>query len=132
MQQYSFPGDVLLKNFDVIRHGHVLFYDYDELCLVEECTFRAVPAMREEDQTRPLDEWLYAGSDDVFPALFTQFPAIVLALRERLREAHGEIFDRTWWRDVQSRLAADKHFDVPPYPDAVRLPQAREPQEDLR
>lgn len=121
-----FPGDLLLKNFGVTRHGRVLFYDYDELCLVEECRFRAVPAMREEDETRPLDEWLYAGSDDVFPELFPQFLGIVPALRARLRDVHGEIFDPAWWRDVQTRLAAGEHFDVPPYPDAVRLSQARE------
>lgn len=117
-----FPGDLLLKNFGVTRHGRVLFYDYDELCLVEECNFRAVPAMREEDETRPLDEWLYAGADDVFPELFPQFLGIVPALRARLREVHGEIFDPAWWRDVQTRLAAGEHFDVAPYPEAVRLP----------
>ena len=127
-----FPGDLLLKNFGVTRHGRVLFYDYDELCLVEECKFRAVPAMRDEDETRPLDEWLYAGRDDVFPELFPQFLGIVPALRERLRAVHGEIFDPAWWRDVQSRLAAGEHFDVPPYPDAVRLSRAREPDRDLR
>lgn len=127
-----FPGDLLLKNFGVSRHGRVLFYDYDELCLVEECRFRAVPAMREEDETRPLDEWLYAASDDVFPELFPQFLGILPALRKRLCEEHGDIFDPAWWRDVQSRLAAGEHFDVPPYPDAARLPQAREPPGDLR
>ena len=127
-----FPGDLLLKNFGVTRHGRVLFYDYDELCLVEECRFRAVPAMREEDETRPLDEWLYAGSEDVFPELFPQFLGIAPALRERLRAVHGEIFDPVWWRDVQTRLAAGEHFDVPPYPDAMRLRQARESSSDLR
>jgi isocitrate dehydrogenase kinase/phosphatase len=117
-----FPGDLLLKNFGVTRHGRVLFYDYDELCLVEECTFRAVPPMREEDETRPLDEWLYAGRDDVFPELFPQFLGIAQALRERLRAVHGEIFDPAWWREVQARLAAGERFDVPPYPDEARLP----------
>ncbi len=116
-----FPGDLLLKNFGVTRHGRVLFYDYDELCLVEECRFRAVPAMREEDETRPLDEWLYAGADDVFPELFPQFLGIAQHLRDRLREVHGEIFDAAWWRSVQTRLAAGEHFDVPAYPDSVRL-----------
>jgi isocitrate dehydrogenase kinase/phosphatase len=29
-----FPGDMLLKNFGVSRHGRVIFYDYDELCLL--------------------------------------------------------------------------------------------------
>ncbi len=126
-----FPGDLLLKNFGVTRHGRVLFYDYDELCLVEECTFRAVPPMREEDETRPLDEWLYARRDDVFPELFPQFLGILPVLRERLRAVHGEIFDPAWWRDVQARLAAGEHFDVPPYPESARLPPAREPGGNL-
>jgi isocitrate dehydrogenase kinase/phosphatase len=116
-----FPGDLLLKNFGVTRHGRVLFYDYDELCLVDECRFRAVPAMREEDETRPLDEWLYAGADDVFPELFPQFLGISAALRARLCQTHGEIFDPAWWRDVQARLAAGEYFDVPPYPATARL-----------
>jgi isocitrate dehydrogenase kinase/phosphatase len=117
-----FPGDLLLKNFGVTRHGRVLFYDYDELCLVEACRFRAVPPMRDEDETRPLDEWLYAGADDVFPELFPQFLGIAPALRETLRAAHGDIFDPAWWRDVQSRLAAGEHFDVSPYPAETLLP----------
>jgi isocitrate dehydrogenase kinase/phosphatase len=117
-----FPGDLLLKNFGVTRHGRVLFYDYDELCLVEACRFRAVPPMRDEDETRPLDEWLYAGADDVFPELFPQFLGIPAALRERLCAMHGEIFDPAWWRDVQSRLAAGEHFDVSPYPAETLLP----------
>jgi isocitrate dehydrogenase kinase/phosphatase len=117
-----FPGDLLLKNFGVTRHGRVLFYDYDELCLVEECRFRAVPPMRDEDETRPLDEWLYAGADDVFPELFPPFLGVAPALRERLRAVHGEIFDPAWWREVQTRLAAGEHFDVPPYPASARLP----------
>lgn len=120
-----FAGDLLLKNFGVTRHGRVLFYDYDELCLVEQCRFRAVPAMREEDETRPLDEWLYAARDDVFPELFPQFLGVTPALRERLRAEHGEIFDPAWWRELQSRLAAGEHFDVPPYPETMRLPQHR-------
>ena len=35
-----FPGDLLLKNFGVTRHGRVVFYDYDEIALLTSCTFR--------------------------------------------------------------------------------------------
>ena len=38
-----FPGDILLKNFGVTRHGRVVFYDYDELCLLTDCEFRRLP-----------------------------------------------------------------------------------------
>ena len=116
-----FVGDLLLKNFGVSRHGRALFYDFDELCLLEHCHFRAVPPVREEDETRPLDEWLYAARDDVFPELFPQFLGVPAALRDALRREHGEIFDPGWWRGVQQRLRAGEYLDVPPYPDATRL-----------
>jgi len=39
-----FPGDVLLKNFGVTRHGRVIFYDYDELAPLTDCNFRRMPS----------------------------------------------------------------------------------------
>ena len=38
-----FPGDMLLKNFGVTRHGRVVFYDYDEICYLTDVNFRALP-----------------------------------------------------------------------------------------
>ena len=32
-----FPGDMLLKNFGVTRHGRVVFYDYDEIEPLVDC-----------------------------------------------------------------------------------------------
>jgi len=116
-----FVGDLLLKNFGVSRHGRALFYDFDELCLLEHCRFRAVPPVREEDETRPLDEWLYAAREDVFPELFPQFLGVPAALRDALLREHGELFDPAWWRGVQQRLRAGEYLDVPPYPDSARL-----------
>ncbi len=116
-----FPGDLLLKNFGVSRNGRALFYDYDELCLVTDCSFRVVPPMDDDNETRPLDEWLYARRDDVFPELFPQFLGVPKPLREALKAAHGEIFDATWWKDVQARLQAGEYLDVAPYPQAARI-----------
>ena len=45
-----FPGDLLLKNFGVTSHGRVIFYDYDELCLVSDCVFRDLPRARNEEE----------------------------------------------------------------------------------
>ena len=103
------------------RHGRALFYDFDELCLLEHCRFRAVPPVREEDETRPLDEWLYAAREDVFPELFPQFLGVPAALRDALLREHGELFDPAWWRGVQQRLRAGEYLDVPPYPDSALL-----------
>lgn len=118
-----FPGDLLLKNFGVSRHRRALFYDFDELCLIEDCRFRDLPEAREEDETRPLEDWLYARRDDVFPELFPRFLGLPPTLRDALRDAHGGIFDPAWWRDVQARLRAGEHLDVAPYPDSARLPR---------
>lgn len=41
-----FPGDMLLKNFGVTRHGRVVFYDYDEICFLTEVNFRHIPPPR--------------------------------------------------------------------------------------
>ena len=38
-----FPGDMLLKNFGVTRHGRVIFYDYDEITYMDEVNFRVKP-----------------------------------------------------------------------------------------
>ncbi|MET0549339.1 MAG: bifunctional isocitrate dehydrogenase kinase/phosphatase, partial [Xanthomonas sp.] len=45
-----FPGDMLPKNFGVSRHGRAVFYDYDELCLVSDCHFRAWPTPRNDEE----------------------------------------------------------------------------------
>lgn len=116
-----FPGDLLLKNFGVSRHGRALFYDFDELCLLEEVNFRDVPEAREEDETRPLEDWLYARPGDVFPALFTHFLGLSPPLRQALLEAHPGIFQAAWWRGIQAGLRGDGYLDVPPYPASTRL-----------
>jgi isocitrate dehydrogenase kinase/phosphatase len=115
-----FPGDLLTKNFGISRSGRAVFYDYDELCLLDECRFRNVPALREEDETRPLDEVLYAAPADVFPELFVRFLGVPAPLRRALCEVHGEIFDPAWWRAMQQRLRQE-YVDVMPYPATARL-----------
>ena len=116
-----FPGDLLLKNFGVSRNGRALFYDFDELCLLEEVNFRDLPEAREEDETRPLEDWLYARRDDVFPALFPRFLGLSPPLRQALLDAHPGIFDAAWWRGVQAKLRAGGYLDVPPYPASARV-----------
>ncbi|QDW66771.1 bifunctional isocitrate dehydrogenase kinase/phosphatase [Luteimonas granuli] len=116
-----FPGDLLLKNFGVSRNGRALFYDFDELCLLEEVNFREVPEAHGEDETRPLQDWLYAHPADVFPELFTHFLGLSPALRQALLDAHPGVFQARWWRGIQARLRNDGYLDVPPYPESARL-----------
>ncbi|MEO5559920.1 MAG: bifunctional isocitrate dehydrogenase kinase/phosphatase [Dokdonella sp.] len=116
-----FPGDLLLKNFGVSRIGRAIFYDYDELCLVEQCRFRRLPDAREGDETRPLEDWLSVRENDVFPEQFPRFLGIPDALRDALLAAHPEIFDPAWWNALRERLLAGEQEDVSPYPASARL-----------
>ncbi|MEZ5463226.1 bifunctional isocitrate dehydrogenase kinase/phosphatase [Dokdonella sp.] len=120
-----FPGDLLLKNFGITRGGRAIFYDYDELCLLDACTFRHIPEAREEDETRPLEEWLTVREGDVFPEMFPRFLGVPAHLRLALIERHGEIFDADWWRGVQEGLARGDYSDIPPYPQSSRLKATR-------
>ena len=38
-----FAGDMLWRNFGVNRQGRVVFYDYDEIEYLTDCTFRVIP-----------------------------------------------------------------------------------------
>jgi len=117
-----FPGDLLLKNFGVTRHGRVIFYDYDELCRVTDCNFRDVPqATNEEDEMRG-EAWFYVNDNDVFPETFLNFLAFDAAERTALTRMHGEILTAAFWRGVQARLREGEVLEVLPYqPHRVRV-----------
>ena len=106
-----FPGDLLLKNFGVTRHGRAIFYDYDELCLVTECNFRELPAPRDEDEEMHHGAWYYVADSDIFPEQFTEFLGLPRKLREALIARHGEIFTVSWWHEMQHKLNAGHFFE---------------------
>ena len=68
-----FPGDMLYKNFGVTRQGRVVFYDYDELCYLTECKFRAIPEAPYPEMEMSDETWYSVGPDDVFPEEFATF-----------------------------------------------------------
>ncbi len=67
------PGDILLKNFGVTRHGRVVFYDYDELCLLTTCNFRKLPLPSVYDDEMAAEPWFYVDENDVFPEELQNF-----------------------------------------------------------
>jgi isocitrate dehydrogenase kinase/phosphatase len=117
-----FPGDLLLKNFGVTRHGRVIFYDYDELCQVTDCVFRDVPQATNEDDELRGEAWFYVGDNDIFPETFIRFLSFSDAQREALMRVHGEILTAAFWRSVQQRLREGEVVEVLPYhPHRVRV-----------
>jgi isocitrate dehydrogenase kinase/phosphatase len=110
-----FPGDLLLKNFGVSRHGRVIFYDYDELCLVTECNFRDLPAARDDEDEMRGEPWFYVGPSDVFPAQWLEFLGLRGELREEFLRHHAELLTADWWRSLKALHEAERHLEVVPY-----------------
>jgi isocitrate dehydrogenase kinase/phosphatase len=101
-----FPGDLLLKNFGVTSHGRVIFYDYDELCLVSDCVFRDLPQARNEEEETSAEPWFHFGPRDVFPEQWLPFLSIPSALSEVFIRHHGCLLTAAWWR-AQAALAPE-------------------------
>lgn len=120
-----FPGDILLKNFGVTRHGRVVFYDYDELCLVTDCQFREMPDARDDDDEFSAEPWFFVGESDVFPAEFRTFLGLPQPLRQIFTERHAELFGVEFWQQLQRRHRAGEVIDIFPYRVSRRLPGER-------
>jgi len=110
-----FPGDLLLKNFGVSRHGRVIFYDYDELCLVTECSFRDLPAPRDDEDEWRAEPWFYVAPNDVFPAQWLEFLGIRGELREEFLAHHAELLSADYWRRLRAMHEAEQHMEIVPY-----------------
>ena len=116
-----FPGDLLLKNFGVTRHGRVVFYDYDELVLLTDCTFREMPQTDEWDDAVSAEPWFSVGENDVFPEELATFLGLPPPLRRVFARAHGELFGVPFWTELQTRLRAGEFLDIFPYKESRRL-----------
>jgi isocitrate dehydrogenase kinase/phosphatase len=126
-----FPGDLFTKNFGVTRHGNVVFYDYDELVLLEECRFRAIPQTDDPADEMRSQPWFSVEPGDIFPEQFPTFMAfpsdVSSEVRKRFDEVHADLYTAAFWKDVQDRLA---RRDLPEfYPYSERLRFRRKPVE---
>lgn len=116
-----FTGDMLLKNFGVTRNGRVIFYDYDELCLLTECRFRALPEPRDEADELAAEPWFSVADGDVFPEEFRHFLLLPGELGQLFLEAHGELLTPEYWRRMQRMAEEGEVGDVYPYKEDRRL-----------
>jgi isocitrate dehydrogenase kinase/phosphatase len=118
-----FPGDLLLKNFGVTRHGRVVFYDYDELCLLSDCHFRALPPSRTYEEEISAEPWFAVRENDIFPEEFERFLGLQGDLRDVFLEHHADLFDPHFWQQHQARLQTGEAIHIFPYDRSKRLVQ---------
>ena len=116
-----FPGDMLLKNFGVTRHGRVVFYDYDELAVLTDCRFRELPKARYDEEEMAGEPWFFVGENDVFPEEFLPFLGLEPRLRELFMDAHRDLLSIGFWTAMQEEHRAGRVPDIFPYPAARRF-----------
>ncbi|MBZ3664362.1 bifunctional isocitrate dehydrogenase kinase/phosphatase [Pseudomonas monteilii] len=110
-----FPGDMLLKNFGVTRHGRVVFYDYDEISFLTEVIFRHIPPPRYPEDEMSGEPWYSIGPHDVFPEEFPPFLFADIGQRRLFSRLHGELYDADYWKGLQAAIREGKVIDVFPY-----------------
>jgi isocitrate dehydrogenase kinase/phosphatase len=110
-----FPGDMLLKNFGVTRHGRVVFYDYDEISYLTEVNFRRIPPPRYEEDEMSSEPWYSVGPNDVFPEEFPRFLFVDIGQRRLFSQLHGDLYEADYWKGLQDAIRAGKVIDVFPY-----------------
>ena len=116
-----FPGDMLLKNFGVTRHGRIVFYDYDELAVLTDCRFREVPRARYDDEEMSGEPWFFVGENDVFPEEFLPFLGLEGEPREAFLARHADLLGVGFWTAMQEEHRAGRVPDIFPYPPEKRL-----------
>ncbi len=116
-----FPGDMLLKNFGVTRHGRVVFYDYDELCPLEDCNFRSMPQARYQEDELAAEPWFSIAEGDVFPEELERFLGLDESLRSVFLQHHADLLEVGYWRGLQQRIRDREVIDFFPYTEAERL-----------
>jgi isocitrate dehydrogenase kinase/phosphatase len=110
-----FPGDLLMKNFGVTRHGRVVFYDYDELCLLEECNFRPKPVSRDDYDEMSSDVWYTVNENDIFPEELRAFMVPQGKLKDVFLSKHEDLFFVKFWKEMQRKNQLGEVVDFYPY-----------------
>ena len=121
-----FPGDMLLKNFGVTRHGRVVFYDYDEICYLTDVNFRRIPAPRYPEDEMASEPWYSVAANDVFPEEFKNFLFHSGKLKDIFCEYHADLFTAEYWEELQDNIRRERVLDVYPYRRARRFGQMQQ------
>jgi len=116
-----FPGDLLLKNFGVTRHGRVVFYDYDEIVPLTTCRFRKIPEARSYMEEMADEPWYAVGEDDVFPEEFSRFLGLSPGHRDLFLSQHADLLAPDFWVKAQDEIRSGHIRHIRPYHPRYRL-----------
>ncbi|MEQ8840272.1 MAG: bifunctional isocitrate dehydrogenase kinase/phosphatase [Acidimicrobiales bacterium] len=116
-----FPGDLFPKNFGVTRHGAVVFYDYDELALLEDVNFRKMPVSQNYEDEMSDQPWFPVEPHDVFPEEFKTYLRSPRVVGEVMETRHPELCTVEFWKSMQEQHKRGEMPDFFPYPEELRF-----------
>jgi isocitrate dehydrogenase kinase/phosphatase len=116
-----FAGDMLWRNFGVNRHGRVVFYDYDEIEYLTDCSFRAIPPPPNPEAELSGEPWYPVGPLDVFPEEFETFLLGSPRVREAFMRHHADLLRPGFWQRCQQQVARGEMVDFFPYAESMRF-----------
>ncbi|UCH54250.1 MAG: bifunctional isocitrate dehydrogenase kinase/phosphatase [Pseudomonadota bacterium] len=120
-----FPGDLLFKNFGVTPLGRLVFYDYDEVCYLTDCRFKAFPRAPHPEDEMAAEPWFSVEPNDIFPEEFTSFLLADPRVRKAFMKYHADLLTPELWRQKQRNIEAGIYEDVFPYPPSIRFARPR-------
>ena len=80
-----------------------------------DMTFRAIPEARTIEEEMAAEPWYSVGADDVFPEEFRRFLFGKPEIKLIFNRLHGELFDPSYWKELQSAISNGQVVDVFPY-----------------
>jgi isocitrate dehydrogenase kinase/phosphatase len=110
-----FPGDLLIKNFGVTSEERVVFYDYDEIVPLADCTFKDMPNARDDDDEMSAEPWYAVNDNDIFPQELVKFLLPAGPLRDRFAVNHQELYTATFWNRLKHLHQNGEVVDIQPY-----------------
>jgi isocitrate dehydrogenase kinase/phosphatase len=116
-----FPGDMLLKNFGVTRHGRVVFYDYDEIVTLTDCNFRNIPQPRTYMEEMADEPWYTVDENDVFPEELSRFLGLSADHRELFIRFHEDLLKVDFWKAIQTEISNGIIRHIRPYDSGACL-----------
>lgn len=112
---YIFPGDLLIKNFGVTLEERVVFYDYDEIVPLVDCTFKDIPKARDDDEEMSAEPWYAVNENDIFPQELVKFLLPAGPLRDRFAIDHQELYTAAFWNRLKNLHQNGEVVDIQPY-----------------
>ena len=110
-----FPGDLLIKNFGVTSEERVVFYDYDEIVPLVDCTFKDIPKARDDDDEMNAEPWYAVNESDIFPEELVKFLLPAGPLRDCFAMDHQELYTAAFWNRLKNLHQNGEVVDIQPY-----------------